>query len=74
MLIEEIFEELKKKHGLTKYEIEKIVDSQFRYTVEHIGKGDIRPVKWKYLGKIRPSDYFVHLKLKQQRDAVAKEI
>lgn len=76
-LIDNIFSELKTKHGLTKYEIERIVDTQFKVTVDHIESSDLRSVKWIHLGKIRPSDYYEHKikqEIKNECNTVSKEL
>lgn len=59
-LIETIITELREKHKLSRYDIERIIDSQFKYTVEHIEASKLDSVKWMHLGKIRPSDYYEH--------------
>lgn len=74
VLINNIFTELKDKYGLSRYEIERIVDSQFKFTVEHIANQNVKSVKWMHLGKIRPSEYLKHKIEKEQQNEVAKEI
>jgi hypothetical protein len=72
-LIDSIFTELKARHSLSKAEIERIVDTQFKLTVDHMESSDLRSVKWIHLGKIRPSDYYEH-KINNERKAVHKEL
>ena len=63
-LINEILEEMKLEHGISKFELEKIVDSQFKVLMNHIQDyktGDIREVHIKGLGKFRPTTFLKKL-------------
>jgi hypothetical protein len=70
-LIEDIITELRGKYKLSRYDLERIIDSQFKYTVEHIEASKLDNVKWMHLGKIRPSDYYEH-KIKRENEMVEK--
>ena len=68
-LIDDIYSELKEKYGLSKVEIERITDAQFKATAIHIERYTMKDIKWIHLGKIKPSDYIKH---KIERDERAK--
>ena len=73
LLINDIFTELKDKYQLSRLDIERIVDSQFRLTVELMGdRKNLKDIKWMYLGEIRPSEYIKQRRLKDER--LAKQI
>lgn len=58
-VINEIIEEIKAETGLTKYEIERIVDSEFKTLTIAIEDRDIRSVNLIYIGKIIPSKWLL---------------
>jgi nucleoid DNA-binding protein len=68
--IDEILEEMKIVHGISKFELEKIVDSQFKVLVEHIRSRDIREVHIKGVGKFKPTTY---LKALQEGRVIFKD-
>jgi len=62
----------------TKYELERILDSQFRVTRNLIEEKDLRTINIIHLGKVKPSKWFTHnrelvIKRKQERDARYQE-
>lgn len=67
-LIEEILTELKAKHGYTKFEIEKIIDSQYKVMLDCMQAKDLRTVNVMYIGKFKPTYY-----LKKRLYEVPKE-
>jgi len=60
-LIDEILSEMKAEHGISKFELEKIVDSQYKLLAEHIYKRDLREVHIKGLGKFKPTTFLIAL-------------
>ena len=58
-LIEEIYDVLKVKHGISKVEIERIVNTQFKVLENNIKTRGNKVVNLIYLGKIKPSKYFL---------------
>ncbi len=61
-LIEDILSEMKLKHGVTKFELEKIIDSQFKVLQTSIQNKDLRQVYFKGLGKFKPTTFLIALK------------
>lgn len=83
-LIESILSEIKEKHKdsgewwNTKYELERILDSQFRVLRNVVEEKDLRTVNMIHLGKVKPSKWFTYnrelvIKRKQERDARYQE-
>jgi len=58
-LINEIYDILKNKYGISKVEIERITDSQFKVLENNIKTRGNRVVNLIYLGKFKPSKYFL---------------
>lgn len=61
-LIDIIISEMKQEHGLTTFELEKIIDSQFKVLVNHMTSKDLREVHFKGLGKIKPTTFLIAYK------------
>ncbi len=61
-LIDEVLTEMKLKHGMTKFELEKILDSQFKVLMDHIQSRDLREVNIKHLGKFKPTTFLIAYK------------
>lgn len=61
-LIDEVLTEMKAKHGLTKFELEKILDSQFKVLHDHMTSGNLKEVHFKNLGKFKPTTFFIKYK------------
>lgn len=61
-LIDEVLTEMKAKHGLTKFELEKILDSQFKVLHDHMTSSNLLEVHFKGLGKFKPTTFFVKFK------------
>lgn len=67
-LIESILSEIKEKHKdskewwNTKYELERILDSQFKVLRNTIEDKDLRTVNIIYLGKVKPTKWFFNNK------------
>jgi hypothetical protein len=59
-LIDEVLTKLKDKHGLSKVELERIIDSEFKVLELSIQKRSLKEVSLIYLGKVKPSKWFVH--------------
>lgn len=74
-LIEDIFTELKLKHGITKFEIENIVDSQFKLLQNTIESKTWKPVSLIHLGKFKPTKFILHLtNLNNKNNELDKEL
>lgn len=69
---EEILNDIKGQFGLSKLELERIVDSQFRLLRNTMSNREGKVVQMIYLGKFRPTmynkDYIERLKLKNNED------
>ena len=67
-IYEEILDEIKSEFGLSKMELERICDSQFRVIRDTMSRREGKVVQLIYLGKFRPTmyntDYTKRLKLK----------
>lgn len=61
-LIEDVLTEMKIKTGLTKFELEKILDSQFKVLHDSMTKGDLREIHFKNIGKFKPTSFFIKYK------------
>ena len=57
--IDEIYTMLKNKYGISKVEIERITDSQFKVLENNIKTRGNKVVNLIYLGKFKPSKYFL---------------
>lgn len=66
-LINDLYTELKEKYGISRTEIERITDSQFKVTEDNIRAYTLKDIKWINLGKIKPSEYILHKKAKDER-------
>jgi nucleoid DNA-binding protein len=68
-IYEEILDELKSEFNLSKMELERIVDSQFRVLRDTMSNREGKVIQMIYLGKFRPTaynqDYTNRLKLKE---------
>ena len=53
--IEELYDVLKEKHGISKVEIERIVNTQFKVLENNIKTRSNKVVNLIYLGKVKPS-------------------
>jgi len=79
-LIDEIYTKLRDKHGISKTDIDRIVDSQFRVLEDNIRNRGNKTVNLIYIGKFKPSKSFLknYDKLKdkfitkEQREASSK--
>lgn len=60
MPIDSILEELKAKYGISKVELERIVDTQFKVAYDAIEAKTIKSIKFANLGKIRPSTFLIN--------------
>jgi hypothetical protein len=69
-LIDNILTDLKSKHGLSKIELERIIDSQFKVLQLNIESRKPTSVKMMHLGKFKPSKYL----LKITNEQLPKEI
>ncbi len=58
-LIEDVLIELKKKYGITKYELEAILNSEFKCLENNIRSRSDKTVNMIYLGKFHPSKFFL---------------
>lgn len=72
-VISDILTTLKAKHNLTKFEIERIIDSQFKVLQLAIENRDLREINMMYLGKFKPSNWLKKniddvLEIKARRD------
>jgi nucleoid DNA-binding protein len=56
-LIEEILSDMKAAHNITKYELERIIDTQFKVLALHIENRDLREVHIKGIGKFKPTTF-----------------
>lgn len=70
-LIDDILTDMKAEHNISKFELEKIIDSQFKVLMDHIQARDLREVHIKGLGKFKPTTFLkaykdgrVHKKIK----------
>ena len=67
-IYEEILDEIKSEFNLSKIELERICDSQFRVVRDTMSNREGKIVQMIYLGKFRPTmynkDYVERLKLK----------
>lgn len=59
MLTSDILDELKKKYGLSKAELELILDSQFKLTRNLLDSRTTKKIKLIHLGKIKPTTFFI---------------
>lgn len=70
---EEILDEIKSEFGLSKMELERICDSQFRVIRDTMSKREGKIIQLIYLGKFRPTmynvDYTKRLKDKNNEQA-----
>lgn len=57
-LINEILNEMKDEFGITKYELERMVDCQFKCLEENIKDRTLKTVNLIYLGKVGPTGWF----------------
>lgn len=73
-LIEDIFKELKLKHGITKFEIEHIVDSQFKLLQNTIESKTWKPVSLIHLGKFKPTKYILYQNNLIIKNELVKEV
>ena len=69
-LIDNILTELKSKHNISKYELERIIDSQFKVLQLNIESRNTTSVKMMNLGKFKPSKYLIKITNEQ----LSKEI
>lgn len=46
----------------TKYELERIIDSEYKYIVHHLETKNLKEINLIHLGKIRPSKWFIYNK------------
>lgn len=60
-LIDTILTDLKSKHGITKFELERIIDSQFKVLQLNIEARNPISVKMMHLGKFKPSKYLIKI-------------
>ncbi len=71
-IYEDILDEIKSEFVLSKVELERICDSQFRVIRDTMSKREGKIVQLIYLGKFRPTmynrDYVERLKLKNNED------
>lgn len=56
-LYEEILDEIKNTYGLSKAELERIIDSQFRVIRDSMASREGKIVQLIYIGKFRPTLY-----------------
>ena len=61
-LIDEILTEMKAEFGITKFELEKIIDSQFKVLQNNIEERSLKEVHFKYLGKFKPTTFLIAYK------------
>lgn len=57
-VIDEILSELKEETGISKVELERMTDVQFKMVREHIESRDPRPITLIHLGKVKMSDWY----------------
>lgn len=60
--INDILTELKAKYNITRYELERMIDCQYKLTRNTIENRELKTVYWIHLGKIRPTAWFKHNK------------
>lgn len=79
LLIDDIIKQLSKKYGLSELEIERIVDTQFKCLENNIRARGKQSVNMMYLGKFKPSKFFLNnydklhkYKTKEEYDKYAK--
>jgi len=58
-LIDDIITDMKKDYNLSRFDLEKIIDSQFKVLVNHMQSKDLREVHFKGLGKVKPTTFFI---------------
>ena len=61
-LIDEILNEMKAQFGVTKFELEKIIDSQFKMLRQTIESREVKEVHIKNVGKFKPTTYLIAYK------------
>jgi len=66
-LHEEIIEELYSKYGISKFEISKIVASQFRLIERVITNKECKTISCIYLGKFYPTSFRKKLEVKNKK-------
>lgn len=60
MQIEDILDELKIKYpDMSKVELERIIDTQFKFILDSMNSKQLKPIKLYGLGKIKPSTFLV---------------
>lgn len=59
-LIDEILTKLKDKHGISKVDLERIIDSEFKVLELNIQQRSLKEVSLIHIGKVKPSKWFVH--------------
>lgn len=58
---------VKAKHGITKFELEKIMDSQWKVLVENMQGRHTKVVNVMYIGKFKPTSWFKNNRSKFSR-------
>ena len=59
MLTNDILDELKAKYGISKAELELMLDSQFKLTRNLLDSRTTDTIKLIHLGKIKPTSFFI---------------
>lgn len=57
-VIDKILSELREETGISKVELERMIDVQFKIVREHIETRDPRTISLIHLGKFKMSDYY----------------
>ena len=61
-LIDDILNDMKAEFGITKFELEKIIDSQFKMLRQTIESREVKEVHIKNVGKFKPTTYLIAYK------------
>lgn len=67
-LHDHIVDELHLKYGVSKFEINKIISSQFRLIEKIITNKECKTISCMYLGKFYPTNFRKRLELKNKED------
>ncbi len=73
-LHDQIVEELHGKYGISKFEINKIISSQFRLIEKVITDKECKTISCIYLGKFYPTNFRKKLELKNKEDECKKQV
>lgn len=71
--INDIIGDLAKKYNLTKSDIERVIDAQFKVLALQLNKKEVKDIYMIYLGKFKPTPFLVKQNKEKQNELV-KEV